>query len=117
MVVAFIAANCVCLTGVAVGAWLVLRLSGAGEQSPNAWASLQALYLPLMAGVQGAAAIAGGLCIGLVAGKKGAAAAPIAITPLYVITFATGATVENFVWACAYVAVATTAASLVGRKA
>jgi hypothetical protein len=134
VVVAIIAANCVCLTCIVVGVWFVLRWSGAGETfttiaaagfavehggrfvASDPWATMERLYLPLMAGVQGSAAIAGGLALGFVAGRRSAAAAVIGIVPLYVNTFASGLTAENTIWACAYVGAAVAAAYLIGRE-
>jgi hypothetical protein len=134
LVIAILSANLVSVIGIVVGAWLVLRLSGAGDEfrriveagfsvdhgrqlaASDPWAMLQGLYLPLTAGVLGSAAIASGLCIGLIAGRRAAVGAALGIFPLYVVTFANGPSAESTVWGCAYVAAATAVAYLFGRR-
>lgn len=128
IVVAIVAALCACLTCLIVGAWLVLRMSGAREEFTSilnrgvrldALSSadlLERLYVPVMLGVQGCSAIVSGLCVGLIAGRKSAGAAIVGIAPLYLITFATGLTTENVIWVCAYAASAIAAAYVIGRK-
>lgn len=124
-----IAANGVCLTCVVVGVWLVLRWSGAGEafttiaapgltvgHAGRLGAAMDGLYLPLMAGVQGFAAIAGGVSVGVIAGRRFAVAAITGIVPLYVNTFASGISSEAAIWACAYGCAAVAAAYLLGRE-
>ena len=125
---ATVAAMCACLLSLIVGAWLVLQLSGAGDEFKTAVrggfaaggadtvATLQRLYFPMMLGVQGCAAMVSGACVRLIAGRGALGAAVVAITPLYVLAFSTGPTAANALWAGGYVAASIIAASLVGRR-
>lgn len=127
IVIAILVATCACFLCLVVGTWLVLQVSGAREEfttivnggfrmdASGSLEMVERLYLPML-GVQGCAAIVSGLCVGLVAGRKSASAAIIGISPLYVLTFATGLTTKNAVWAFAYAVSGTTAAYVIGRK-
>ncbi|HTM25441.1 MAG TPA: hypothetical protein VL225_09635 [Vicinamibacterales bacterium] len=134
VVVAIVAANSVCLACIVVGVWVVLHWTGADETLTtiaaagfgsehvrpsvvfDPWATLDRLYIPIMAGVQGLASIASGSTVGLIAGRRFAAGAVIGIVPLYVNTFSKGPAMESIAWACAYVAAAVLPAYLIGRE-
>lgn len=123
---AAIGAVAVCLACLAVGTWIFLQLSGAGDefralqQAPAGSPTLEGIdlevmmarwSLPVMLGVSGGAA----LCTGLVAGffsrrRTLVGIVLVGIVPLYVIAFATGLRGSNLLWATLYTIVAVGAA-------